>query len=81
VRYVIEKRDQREVNTDPQRRCYWGVHARSEMQWSPWETLESWPETAEKAEERLAFWSELNEYAVRHRGEGARSEYRIVETP
>lgn len=25
-----------EVNTDPQRRCYDGCHARSEMQWTGW---------------------------------------------
>lgn len=29
-------RKQIEVNTDPQRRCYDGCHARSEMQWTAW---------------------------------------------
>ena len=25
------------VNTDPQRRCYWGAHASSHVDWEPWE--------------------------------------------
>jgi hypothetical protein len=25
------------INTDPQRRCYYGAHASSRTDWSPWE--------------------------------------------
>lgn len=32
-------RKQVEVNTDPQRRCYNGCHARSEMVWTDWQDL------------------------------------------
>lgn len=57
-----------EVNTDPQRRCYNGCHAKSELQWSVWEVLES--EVApEKVPRRLEFWRELNDYAISQRGE------------
>lgn len=72
---IIECRKLVEVNTDPQRRCYYGVHARSEWRWTAWETLEfGVPE--DKVVERLTFWRELNDYAVSQRGEGARAEFR-----
>lgn len=66
------------VNTDPQRRCYNGVHFSSEVRWSNWSVLE--PTTPEKAARRLEFWRELNDYAVSLRGEGARRELKIGET-
>ena len=25
------------VNTDPQKRCYWGAYASSRIDWEPWE--------------------------------------------
>lgn len=39
TRLALEVRVQREVNTDPQRRCYNGCHAKSELVWSEWEFL------------------------------------------
>lgn len=62
------------VNTDPQRRCYNGCHAKSELQWTGWAILE-YDIPADKMERRLEFWRELNDYAVSQRGEGARSEF------
>lgn len=77
--YVIEQRRLREVNTDPQRRCYHGAHFRSEIRWSVWDDLEiGVPE--EKVEERLKFWRELNDYAIQQRGEEARKEFRVTVT-
>ena len=76
--FSIEQRKRITVNTDPQRRCYSGCHAKSEMQWTPWEELEAgW--TAEAAQRRLSFWRDLNDYAIGERGESARKEYRITE--
>ena len=74
---VIMYRERREVNTDPQRRCYNGAHFSSELRWTDWSVLEY--TTPEKATRRLEFWRELNDYAVSHRGEGARRELRIGE--
>lgn len=72
---VIMTRKLREVNTDPQRRCYYGVHAKSEWQWSAWEVLEY--TTRENEEARLKFWRELNDYAVSARGKSAKSEFKV----
>lgn len=33
----------------------------------------------ERAEARLAYWRDLNDFAVSQRGEEARSEYKLVE--
>lgn len=60
------------INTDPQRRCYNGCHAKSELVWSQWEVV-----TYNGNEEKLTFWKELNDYAVSQRGEGARCEYKL----
>lgn len=66
-----------EVNTDPQRRCYNGCHAKSELQWQPWETMRSnIPE--DKCQDILKFWRELNDYAISQRGESAHCEFEIV---
>ena len=35
----LQVRKKTEVCTDPQRRCYNGAFASSEMQWTDWETL------------------------------------------
>lgn len=59
---MIQTRKQLLVNTDPQRRCYNGCHAKSELQWTAWAELCS--TTSEKAEDRLKFWRSLNAYAV-----------------
>lgn len=63
---VIMMRRLYEVNTDPQRRCYYGCHAKSELIWSEWEELER--TNKEKAQKRLEFWKNLNDYAVSQRG-------------
>lgn len=76
MKFNIERRDQRWVNTDPQRRCYNGVNAREELRWADWEVLE-YDITEDRIEQRLKFWCELNDYAVSERGEGARSEFRV----
>ena len=66
-----------EVNTDPQRRCYNGCHAKSELRWTGWQVLEySVPEA--KVDGSLTFWRELNDFAVSQRGEGARAEFTAV---
>ena len=76
---TIETRTKMEVNTDPQRRCYNGCHAKSEMRWTAWEVLDSnIPDN--NVERKLKFWVELNEYAVSQRGESARKEFRVVNT-
>lgn len=72
---VIMCRERREVNTDPQRRCYNGAYFSSEVRWSNWSVLEY--TTPEKVARRLEFWRELNDYAVSHRGESARRELKI----
>lgn len=74
----IERRSQYLVNTDPQRRCYNGCHAKSEYRWGEWEVID-WDIAPERVEDRLKFWSDLSDYAVSFRGEGARSEYRAKE--
>ncbi len=74
--FVIWFRRRVTVNTDPQRRCYWGVHARSEEQWTDWGVREEWP-TAEVARRRATFWRQLNEYAVSERGASARQQIEV----
>ena len=74
----IERRSQTLVNIDPQRRCYNGCHAKSELRWGPWEVID-WDIAPERIEERLKFWNDLSDYAVSQRGEGARSEYRVTQ--
>jgi len=75
---TIEIRSLREVNTDPQRRCYNGCHAKSELIWSPWAWLELEVDPA-KADRKLQFWRELNDYAISQRGESARNEFRAIQ--
>jgi hypothetical protein len=76
TRHTIWYRRQIEVNTDPQRRCYNGVHAKSELRWTAWGEI-GYP-FPEKVADRLKFWTELNEYAVSQRGESARCEYKAT---
>jgi hypothetical protein len=75
--HVIMCRSRRLINTDPQRRCYNGAHFSSELVWTNWEELCS--TNMERAEARLAYWRDLNDFAVSQRGEEARSEYKLVE--
>jgi hypothetical protein len=74
---TIMYRERREVNTDPQRRCYNGAHFSSELRWTDWGVLEY--TTPEKAERRLQFWRELNDYAISARGESAQRELKLGE--
>jgi hypothetical protein len=79
MNYSVWVRQQIEVNTDPQRRCYNGVHFSSEVVWTTWTVMEE-GFTKEKAERRLVFWRELNDYAVSQRGKvGTLREYEIRE--
>lgn len=41
MKYILYVRKRVEVNTDPQRRCYDGVHAKSEYRWTEWEVIRS----------------------------------------
>ena len=38
--FTIERRRSIEVNTDPQRRCYNGCHASSEIRWTEWDWID-----------------------------------------
>jgi len=78
AKFIIMRRMRQLVNTDPQRRCYNGCHAASELVWTDWEVFDI-RATHEAAERRLIFWDDLSDYAVSARGESARSEYRIDE--
>lgn len=71
------------VNTDPQRRCYNGAHFSSELQWTAWTVLESmrYLKPGADPQARLKFWRELNDDAVRARGEGARCEFKVDQEP
>ena len=75
-KFVVMSRSRKLINTDPQRRCYNGCHAKSELVWTAWEALD-YCSTAMKAEERLNFWLSLNKIAVEGRGEAARKQFRI----
>lgn len=78
-KFTIRSRTLREVNTDPQRRCYNGVHAKSEIVWTQWAILDSGVD-ADQVEFWLKFWRNLNAYAVSQRGEvGTLREYEAVE--
>ena len=74
---IIQTRQRVEVNTDPQRRCYNGCHYKSEFIWTPWEHLAD--VTPEKVDYALAWWRDLNAYAVQEQGQSARREFRAVE--
>ncbi len=76
--FTIWYRTTIEVNTDPQRRCYNGCHYSSELRKTEWEVIDRC-ETREKADRRLKFWTELNDYAVSQRGTSAQSDYKIEE--
>jgi hypothetical protein len=73
---MIQCRTLIEVNTDPQRRCYNGVHAKSELVWTAWADLDD--ASPDRVEARLTFWRELNDYAVSQRGKaGTLKEFRV----
>lgn len=58
MKYTVYSREQFEVNTDPQRRCYYGCHFSSEWRWSAWAPLYNL-KTEEEAQESVASWQEL----------------------
>ena len=74
--FILYRRRKVLVNTDPQRRCYNGAHFSYEHHWTAWEVLDRL-ETQDIASQKLKFWEDLNRYAVTHRGDSARCEYRI----
>jgi len=73
---IIEISRQYTELTDSQRRVYNGCAYKSKQSFKPFEVLESGI-APEKVEERLAFWIDLNNYAVSQRGENSRNKYRI----
>jgi len=76
--YEIYHRSQIIVNTDPQRRCYWGVNFSEAICWTNWSRIDcDIPES--RIGRRLEFWRELNDYAVNERGPIARAEYKAME--
>lgn len=75
---VLQRRDIRVVNTDPQRRCYNGCNFSEELVWGKWEDL-VFITDGKKPIETVEWWKELNDYAVSQRGESARAEFRIKE--
>jgi len=75
--HVLQRRQHKEVNNDPQRRCYNGCHFSTEIVVGPWEDLDYGDKP--KLERRLKFWTELNDEAVKDRGPGAKKDFRIIE--
>ncbi len=59
TRFTLLVRKQIEVNTDPQRRCYNGCHARSEMVWTEWAEL-THPLNQEEGEETMSCFQNIN---------------------
>lgn len=57
-------------------RCYNGAFIDAEWVDGEWEVLES-DISEDKAQSRLDFWVDLNNYAVSQRGESARSQFKI----
>jgi hypothetical protein len=56
-----------EVNTDPQRRCYDGVHAKSEWRWTDWELVCCYDDvaTAESAKSAFEAINPAREYKIK----------------
>jgi len=74
--YVLMSRAKYLHLNDP--RCYNGAYFDAEMMWGGWHVLDRLVDQ-ETATRKLKFWTELNDYAVSHRGEDARREFKIVE--
>jgi hypothetical protein len=77
ILYNVERRSKRVINTDPQRRCYYGHHYSSETVWSEWEPIVL-DIVGSRIDKVLDFWRDLNDYAVKERGESAYCEHRAV---
>lgn len=59
TRYTLLVRKQIEVNTDPQRRCYYGAHAKSEMVWTEWGEVCN-PATLEEGNHTVDCFQKIN---------------------
>ena len=59
TRHALLVRKQIEVNTDPQRRCYNGVHAKSEMVWTDWAEVYH-PLNQEEGEDSIRVFQAIN---------------------
>ena len=77
-KFNILRRNSVIVNTDPQRRCYNGAHAKSELRFTAWEIL-NLNVSENTLLDKLKFWIELNEYAVSQRGQSAHAEFKIMQ--
>lgn len=74
-RIILWQRSRYVENMDPMRRCYYGTYANAVLSWTQWVVFDRIP--PEKAERQLAFWVDLNGYAVSQRGESAKCEYAL----
>lgn len=59
TRYTLWVSSQIEINTDPQRRCYNGCHAKSELVWTEWADL-GHPVTYEDGMESIKLYEQIN---------------------
>jgi len=59
TKYTLLVRKQIEVNTDPQRRCYNGCHASSELVWTDWEEVCN-PPDRESGEDTIKLFKSIN---------------------
>lgn len=75
TRAVLYTRHRVMVLDDPLRRCYNGAYGAHHYEWSAWEVLDTFP--ADRTEHNLAFWQDLNAFAVSQRGESARKEFKV----
>lgn len=57
-------------------RCYNGAYFDAEHRWGQWEVLDRLP-TQERADRAVAYWADLNDYAVSQRGDSAKREFKI----
>lgn len=70
---ILQRVKTRVPTPGSQRRCYDGCWHPDDwfVEWTAWVVLES-----DAPESRLEFWRDLNDYAVKERGESARKEFR-----
>jgi len=57
-------------------RCYNGAYFDAEHRWGQWEVLDRLP-TQERADRAVAYWVDMNDYAVSQRGDSAKREFKI----
>ena len=68
AKFMVEFRKKVIVNTDPQRRCYWGCNFSEKVVWTDWADICAYS-TREIAEDSMATFRSINKH----------SEYRIKE--